>query len=143
MQMIWLGELRTSLSRLAVLGLIGVAGCASGPSTSTGSSQAGNPAQAVERRALARWEALIEGDLARAYQFLSPGTREAYTEQTYKAMVKPGLWKKARVESVQCAEADVCEAVVLVEYVFKGTTVTTPLRETWTKAGEEWWFVLK
>ncbi|MBL0142249.1 MAG: hypothetical protein IPP91_09225 [Betaproteobacteria bacterium] len=123
--------------------MIGVAGCASAPATPPGGPEAGNSAQAIGKRATARWDALIAGDLSRAYEFLSPGSRQAYTAQDYAALVKPGLWKKARVDRVECAEADVCVAVVLVEYVFKGMTVTTPLRETWTKAGEEWWFVLK
>lgn len=135
--------LRSWIRGLAALGMVGIVGCAASPGPSPEKGSAESASQAVERRANARWDALVAGDLARAYEYLSPGSRQVYSVENYSALIKPGLWKKARVERVECPEADVCEVVVQVDYLIRGTAVTTPLRETWTKSGAEWWFVMK
>jgi len=111
-----------------------VAGCAAAPASRE---------RAVESRAQARWDALIAGDLVKAYEFLSPGSREVYTRENYMASVRAGMWKKARVDRVECAEPDLCDVVMQIDYVYRGSPISTPLRETWSRSGDEWWFVLK
>jgi hypothetical protein len=133
---------RSWLGQAVAVGVVAMAGCASAP-TAGETAPPASPAKSVERRAQARWDVLIAGDVAKAYEYLSPGTRQIYTRENYTALVKPGLWKKARVDRVECPEAELCEVVVVLDYVYRGTPLTTPLRETWTKSGEEWWFVLK
>ena len=114
------------------------AGCAAGCAAVPASRE-----KAIEVRAQARWDALIAGDLVKAYEFLSPGSREVYTRENYMASVRAGMWKKARVERVDCAEPDLCNVVVQIDYVYRGSPISTPLRETWSRSGDEWWFVLK
>ena len=135
--------LRFWIRGLVALGVVGIVGCAASPGPSPEKGSAESASQAVERRANARWDALVAGDLARAYEYLSPGSRQVYSVENYKALIRPGLWKKARVERVECPEAEICEVVVQVDYAIRGTAVSTPLRETWTQSGAEWWFVMK
>lgn len=136
-------DLRSWILGLAALGMVGIVGCAATPDVVPAIGAKESASQAVARRAADRWEALVAGDVARAYTFLSPGSRQAYSKENYSALIRPGLWKKARVDRVECPEADRCEVEVQVEYVIRGMAVNTPLRETWTQSGAEWWFVMK
>lgn len=109
------------LASTAAIGLF--AGCAAVPVK--------EPAELVAARAKDRWLALIDGDLARAYTFLSEGTRQAVSLERYQSGIKPGLWRKAEVDAVECKES-VCKVRLLVTYDHRMMkNVTTPLNETW------------
>jgi hypothetical protein len=129
--------------RFAVAGLLAVlVGCAGVPQ-GPGKSATGDPAQVVRERAQQRWDAIVAGDLEKAYGFLSPASRQVNSLAVYSTTVKVGFWKKVEVESVACPEADVCEAALHVQYVHRGSVVETPSRETWTRIDGQWWYVLR
>jgi len=93
------------------------------------------------QRAQARWDALIRGDLNAAYEFLSPGTRAVTSQAVYKGKIKPGMWRSAKVQSVEC-EADVCSVKLLVDYdVRRIKGIETPLTEKWIIESGNAWYV--
>lgn len=127
-----------------IFGIIGLAGCAgSGVGPKTLATAASLPLEAKEvvaGLAASRWNALVQGDIAKAYEFLSPGTRSVMSLDLYKAKIKPGMWKKASVDTVAC-EQDRCEVAMVIEYSYrKITSIETRLSEVWLREGGRWWF---
>lgn len=100
-------------------------------------------AEVVKERAQARWDALVSGDLAKAYGFLSPVTRSTITPEAYAGGIKKGFWKSVTVEKVECESSTLCEAHLSIEYDYRGRMTKTPLKEAWLKDGSTWWYVLK
>jgi hypothetical protein len=123
----------------AMLGLM--AGCAGVPPVAV-PQRSSSPEEIVGERAQERWEALLAGNLGKAYSFLSPASRQINSLDSYSSSVRVGFWKKARVERVTCPEADLCEVHLVVEYV-RGSAISTPLLESWAQSGGQWWYVLK
>ncbi|HEY6828270.1 MAG TPA: hypothetical protein VI259_15530 [Gemmatimonadaceae bacterium] len=103
---------------------------------------------AVAARAKARWERLIDRDVAAAYEYLSPASRATTPLDLYKAKHKVGMYRSAKVDDVKC-EADKCTVRLSVtyEYRVKGAsnpmTVTTPVTEEWIISKGQAWFVDK
>lgn len=118
-----------------------VSGCAS-----NGQSDAGfvrpDLKDPVALRAEARWKAMIEKDLDKAYEFLSPGSKAAFPLALFKGRIRPLDWRAAKAISVSC-EVDTCLVKVSVTVNDKrfGGEVTTVVPETWLKDGGEWWLV--
>ncbi len=75
------------------------------------------PEEAVQERAAARWQALVERRFSDAYAFLSPGYRELTSINEYVAAMsnRPVRWESADVTKASC-EADVCKVNVLMTY---------------------------
>ena len=116
----------------------GLAGCA-GIAPDAGGQQ--DSWQQVSERASARWNALIAGDLAKAYEYLSPGARDVMTLDLYKSKIRTGSWNKAIVDTVTC-EKDRCEVVMLIDYRHREMkSIETRLNEVWLQDGGKWWFV--
>jgi hypothetical protein len=101
------------------------------------------PEATVKERAQARWDALVQGDFNKAYEYLSPGSRSVVTATDYTGNLRRGFWKAARVEKVECGSAQSCDVEATIEYELKGRRTKTPLRETWVKDGSEWWYLQK
>lgn len=131
---------RQSGYRAALLAAAFLSGCAS-----VGGISADTPEQAkrdaVAARAEARWQALIKGDLPAAYEYLSPASRATVPLDVYKAKHKVGLYRSAKVESVDCVK-DACTVRVNVVYDYKRFKgVATPLVEKWIIAQGQAWLV--
>ncbi len=95
----------------------------------------------VAALASARWGALIQGDLAKAYEYLSPGVRSTLSLDAYKAKIRTGSWKKATVDSVSC-DKDLCKVTMIIEHSFREMkSIQTPLFEDWLQEGGKWWYV--
>ena len=136
----WLSRLSGARQALGVLavGILAVtAGCAGGPGVAPQTRE-----QIVAQRAQLRWDALVAGDVAKAYGYFSPATRQVLTLLGYAGAVKVGFWKKAKVEKVECPETDICDVHLTVGYV-RGSAIATPLKESWARTGGEWWYVQK
>jgi len=116
------------LRRLTWIALgAGLAGCA----TLSADSPAEAKQKVVAERAQARWELLIEGDVDGAYQYLSVGSKLATPLRSYKAKIRPGLWREAKVNTVDC-QAEVCKVEMLITFDFKTVKgIHTPVPETW------------
>ncbi len=100
------------------------------------------PQEIVKARAQERWDALVKQDFEAAYRFHSPGSRTVTSLADFKASIKPGFWKSAEVNKVECAE-ERCDVHSTIEYEHGRQRMKTPLRETWIKEGSQWWYVQK
>ena len=119
---------------------VGMVGCAGSGGGSSQSVQV-EPQKMVADLAVARWEALIKGDYAKAYSYLSPGTREVMSLDLYQAKVRGGKWKKANVDSVSC-EQDQCKVLMAIEYSYRDIkSLDTRLDENWLRRDGKWWYV--
>ena len=97
--------------------------------------------EVVTARANARWQALLRGDLAAAYEYLSPGVKAEMSLDLYKGKHKVGMYRAAKVESVTC-EADVCTVNVSLTYDFRQTKgIVTPMFEKWVISDGRAWYV--
>jgi hypothetical protein len=97
----------------------------------------------VAQRAEARWQSLIKGDLDAAYAYLSEGSKATTPLAVYKAKIRPGLWRQAKVEKVEC-EAEVCKVQLQITFdhkLMKG--IETPLNESWIIEKGSAWYVYR
>ncbi len=131
---------------LATFALAALAGCATVPDGG-GANPAPTTREAkqalVATRAQARWDAMIKDDFAAAYGFMSPGSRDAYTLEKFKANTRRGAFREVKIDSVAC-EGDVCVVDLMLTYDhprMKG--ITTPVQESWIIDGGQAWYVYR
>ena len=96
--------------------------------------------EVIKERAEARWDLFIKGDIRGAYEYLSPGAREVVSRDSYVAGIKPGLWRTARVDKVNCKTREMCEVDLTIGIVFMSRSSYTPLREKWVRVDSKWWY---
>jgi hypothetical protein len=123
---------------LAMLGL-GLAGCAGVSVDSSPQAKQG----VVAERAQARWQILMKGDVEGAYQFLSAGSKAATSLEAYKSKIRPGMWRGAKVDKVEC-QAEICKVVMQITYdarAMKG--IQTPVDETWVIENGSAWYIYR
>src|SRR5271157_5887126 len=89
-------RLRCGFGLGVALAGLAIAGCASLSATSAPEEKQ----KVVAERAEARWQLLIKGDVAGAYQYLSSGSKAATSVAVYSGKIKPGMWRKAKVDQV-------------------------------------------
>jgi len=97
----------------------------------------------VAERAEARWQSLIKGDLDAAYAYLSEGSKATTSLAVYKSKIRPGMWRQAKVEKVEC-EAEVCNVELQITFdhkLMKG--IQTPLNESWIIEKGSAWYVYR
>jgi hypothetical protein len=99
--------------------------------------------------AQARWDLLVSGHPARAWDLLSPGARELQTREEYAALVgnRPVRWMGAEVSSAKC-DGDSCTVNVKVRYKAEipqssaGPIESVAyLDERWIRSDGEWFLV--
>lgn len=125
--------------------VLGVASCAVSPNGDERAAKAGPEArqEQVASRAMARWDALIKGDVDAAYAFLSPTARETVTLEQYKRNTRKNGFREARIDAVSC-DADACTVKLWVTYdhpAMKG--IETPITETWVFDKGQAWYVYR
>jgi hypothetical protein len=138
---------REGRKRLAALFAAGaVATMALGGCAVFGINKDSDPAakqKVVAQRAEARWQSLIKGDLDAAYAYLSEGSKATTPLDVYKAKIRPGMWRQAKVEKVEC-EAEVCKVEMQITFdhkLMKG--IQTPLNESWIIEKGSAWYVYR
>jgi len=114
---------------------VGLSGCAGLNADSSPEAKQ----KIVAERAEARWQALIKGDLEAAYAYLSVGSKAATPLQAYKLQIRPGMWREAKVEKVECQDKEeLCSVSLTITYdaraprtekIVKG--LQTPITERW------------
>lgn len=100
------------------------------------------PEQAVKALAQERWAALIAGDVPKVYGYMSPAAREALSLEAFRGAIRLGFFQKAEVVKVDC-QPEVCDVQLQVAYVYRGSSIVTPVRESWIRSGDGWWHVFK
>jgi hypothetical protein len=133
---------RLRLAALAAM-LVALAGC------NTNS----DPAADVEKRAIERWNFLIAHQAEKAYDYLSPGTRETQTRESYAGAMnsRPVKWTSAKFNRKEC-DADRCKVYIDVSYsvampgggaIGKAVESTSTQSETWVRVKDDWYFLPK
>jgi len=125
---VWRSRLKALQWRwVGLIVAVGLAGCAAISVDSAPEAKS----KYVAERAQARWQLLIKGDVAGAYEFLSAGSKATTSVEQYKSKIKPGMWREARVEKVDC-EREVCKVLLQITYdAARMKGIQTPLPETW------------
>ncbi|WGZ93896.1 MAG: hypothetical protein QJT81_19250 [Candidatus Thiothrix putei] len=97
----------------------------------------------ISERSQQRWDALIKGELEKAYEFYTDAFKATTPPEIFKRKTQgAGLWSKAQVQKVQC-EAERCRVDVKVTVSLKMRGLNQPVetsdivQETWVKNG---WF---
>lgn len=103
---------------------------------------AGPPEELIKARAQERWNALLAGDVPKVYGFMSPTAREALSLEAFRGAIRIGFFKSAEVVKVEC-QPDVCDVQLQVTYVYRGSSIVTPVRESWVRSDGGWWHVFK
>lgn len=107
----------------------------------------------VEKRAQDRWNFLIAHQAEKAYDYLTPGTREIQTRENYAASMnsRPVRWTAAKFNRKEC-DADRCKVYIDVSYsvvapgagaMGKPMESTSTQSETWVYVENEWFFLPK
>jgi len=129
---------RARLAVCAAVGL-GLAGCAGIRVDSSPEAKQ----QFVGERALARWQVLMKGDVDGAYQFFSAGSKVATSPEVYKSKMRPGMWRAAKVDKVDC-QGEICKVTMLITYDTRPMRgIQTPVEETWIIENGSAWYVYR
>ncbi len=132
--------------RLVKFGIVGAAlvisACATVPRDHSVDAYAGKSIEdQVRERATKRWDALIHGDLDSAYAYFSRATKATYPIELYRAKTRPGIWREAKVESVNCADG-LCEVVVIIDLDHRRLKgASTSVAERWIVQDGLAWYV--
>ena len=127
--------------------IVGVAlsACALSLLTACAGVSPGTPEDAVRARAQARWNALLAGDLPKAYQFLTPASRALMSLESYRARFGGrAVWRSAEPHKVVCDPADRCVVTIKVTYrpvPPRGSmdVIETSVDEVWLLESGQWW----
>lgn len=121
----------------ALAGALLVAGC--------DSLQPRTPEEEVEQRAEQRWDALIDGDFSKAWEYTQPGYRELVKQKDYRRQFGAGgEWQDVQVHSVTC-EGSRCEVrlrvntKILMPPAAERNVVGT-VDEIWVREDGQWWY---
>lgn len=97
----------------------------------------------VRERAQARWEALLAGDIEKAYGFTAPSFRSAVSVQAYRARFGAGVrWTDSQVHEIRCDDGEQrCDVTMMVDYRVPrlGVGNQRAIEETWLLIDGEWW----
>ena len=122
-------------------GLMLMSACATSPRLS--------PEESVRERAAARWELFFSGDLAGAYEYLSPGYRTSVSSLQYQrsVLVKRVAWTSAEYVSSECEETS-CTVRFDLGYTISGAIPgvrslqgTQKIEETWVLIDGQWYLI--
>lgn len=104
----------------------------------------------LEERVQLRWDALLAGDIDTAYRLLSPGFREAVSQDLYSSRLSARTvrWTGTKFVEVASCEGEVCTVKVDVGYAVRaavpGVSTYEGSRrgeERWIRVGGAWYFV--
>lgn len=99
------------------------------------------PEEIVAQRAQAWADALLEGNLKRAYKYTSPNYRKFATLGRYNARVEgTSRWDTAQVDRVEC-ETEACTVTFYLEYdaPHMKVQIRRPREYRWVRVENRWW----
>jgi hypothetical protein len=103
----------------------------------------------IEERVTARWDTLLSGDLAGAYEFLSPGFRSSVPSLRYQRqlLLNKVKWTSAQYIESDCTETT-CKVKISLGYTVYGAIPgvnsfdgTQETEESWVNINGNWYFV--
>jgi hypothetical protein len=103
----------------------------------------------IEQRVTQRWNLVLSGDLAEAYEYLSPGYRSSVTSTQYQRaiLLNKVKWTGVRYIESDCTET-VCKVKISIDYTLYGALPgvksfegTQAVEESWVLSDGNWYFV--
>jgi hypothetical protein len=118
-----------------------------------GCSLGNNDSAVVDKRAVERWNYLIAHQAEKAYDYLSPGTRQTQTRESYAALMnnRPVKWTAVKFNRKEC-DADRCKVYIDVSYSLvmaragatgKPIETTSTQSEIWVHVDNDWYYLPK
>lgn len=124
----------TTIGFILVAFAVGCASVSRAPAT---------PEQAVQARAQERWNALIAGQLDKAFEYITPSGRSTLPLEVYRARLTGTSWRGAKVTGAVC-EPEVCDVTVTLDIdVLPNLPYQQVIAEKWLLDGGKWWFVYR
>lgn len=105
----------------------------------------------LEERAMARWDALLSGDVEAAYEFLSPGYRSSVSLLQYhrSLLLSKVKWTGAKYIEGDCEET-ICNVSILLDFTIYGALPGVKsmdskqtIEESWLLVKGSWYLVPK
>jgi hypothetical protein len=100
----------------------------------------------VQERAQARWNALVAGQIDKAYTYMTPSFRALTPYDSYRnSFGAAASWKAADVIDVRC-ETERCEVSVRLRIQIPVSSIgpiTTDTKEVWIQENGQWWLYQK
>ena len=115
----------------------------------TGTVKSVSPENSIEQRATERWEVLLSGDLAGAYEYLSPAYRTSVSSLQYQrsVLLKKVAWTSAEYLGSSCDET-ACTVRNNVGFTAHGVVPgvksykgTQQIEESWVLVDGQWYLV--
>jgi hypothetical protein len=109
----------------------------------------GTTEETIEKRATARWAAILGDELEEAYGFLTPGYRSSVSSKQYQRalLLQKVQWTDARYIESACVETS-CKLKISLDYTIYGAVPgvssfdgTQQIEESWVKVKGKWYFV--
>jgi len=103
----------------------------------------------IEERATARWDALLSGDLAAAYEYLSPGYRSSVSSAQYQRslLLNQLSWTGANFMGSECTDVT-CNVKISIDYSVRGALPGVrefkgkqTVDESWVRVDGVWYLV--
>ncbi len=98
--------------------------------------------QGLVVRAQERWDALMAGDVNKAYEYISPAGRLKMQAKDYRLRINTSHIKKVVVKEAKC-KAELCEVMVFLDYTVLNVPTSQVFPELWILDEGKWWFVYR
>ena len=102
---------------------------------------------ALEKRASAKWDALIHKDFSTAYSFTSPEYRKLYSLDAFKGGFGNKVdWRRVEVVNVDLKGDDAATVGINIYFVYhpsqaeRAIDMQTYVEEPWVLVDEQWWY---
>lgn len=107
----------------------------------------------VDTKAVERWQALVNSDYKKAYEYIAPSYRELEDLVTYQMRIQKAQmniqWNGAEFMDKDCTE-DACSVNMKIDYTYKFSrrafgeaSAKTDIKESWIKDGGKWYYLPK
>ena len=96
--------------------------------------------QAVSQRVQERWDLLMKGKAAEAYEYFSPASRTTLSLESFRKRSSGGQWwRSIKIERVDC-QPEVCSVTMVLFYdLYDIKGLKAGIEEKWVKEDGTWW----
>jgi hypothetical protein len=102
-----------------------------------------SPEEVVRARAQQRWDLMLKGDMAGAYEYLSPASKASLPKEMFLKRRGGGrYWRTASMDKVECA-GETCKVTLVLTYdlAVDVKNLSREIVETWILDEGAWWLV--
>lgn len=103
----------------------------------------GSPEEVVAARAKQRWDLMMKGEMAEAYEYLSPASKASLPKDRFMKRRGGGrFWRTVTLQRVECA-GETCKVTMVLVYDLSPDVknLSREIVETWIQDEGAWWLV--